>query len=150
MVKVWHSFGSEHSANLVMIGRFTTEAAAIALLEVIERLQVAANADEADGVIDTTAHEESYTDRMLEVSKELQLWTLSPSDYASFVYNVNAKRKGATIEFHTDDEEILGYVKLLIARGAKVEMYSADDYSEADMDEELNLPEVEGDHHGGK
>ena len=132
-MKIWRSHGSEHSANLVMIGHFKSVDEAKAALETIQKMEQKAGEDQARGRIDPYGGNNTrYSDALLEVAKEFDIWDLTPTDYASFVFEVHAKQVGKRLEFWTDDTEILGYVKLLVNRGAKVEVYSRDDYPTSD------------------
>lgn len=132
-MKIWFGYGSEHSANLVMIGHFKTVDEAKAALETIQKIEQKAGEDQASGRIDPYGGDnQRYPDALLEVAKEFDIWDLTPSDYASFVFEVHAKQVGSRLEFWTDDTEILGYVKLLVHRGAKVEVYSRHDHPSSD------------------
>src|SRR5688572_24390726 len=114
-MKIWQSYGSDHSANLVMIGHFKSVDDAKAALEAIEKLQAKAGQDESAGRIDPFGGANvRYSDALLEIASEFKIWDLTPSDYASFVFEVHAKQVENRLEFWTDDTEILGYVKLLI------------------------------------
>ncbi len=127
-MKIWQSFGSEHSANLVIIGRFTrTEDAASALKE-IEHMQTKVNDDLAEGRFNPFDFDDRYPDALLDVAKEINLWTLTPNDYASFAYDVQFQLNGNQLVCRTDDEEVLGFIKLLVRRGAKIEVFSAHDH----------------------
>jgi hypothetical protein len=47
---------------------------------------------------------------------------------AQFRYDINSERKNDQIVITTDELEVSAFLKLLIDKGARVEMYSAHDY----------------------
>jgi hypothetical protein len=131
-MKIWHGYGSEHSASTVMIGHFKSQDDAKSALKEIELLQMKAGKDQASGKIDPFGGlNDRYPDGLLEAAEKLHIWDLSLVDYSSFTFEFHTKQVDKRIEFYTDESEIIGYVKFLVGRGAKVEVYSTHDYPES-------------------
>jgi hypothetical protein len=127
-MKLWVGQGSEHSYNLVLVGRFTDETASRTVEEKYERLTKAAS----DGLPDTgwDEVEARFSDELVDLLKELKPWNMSRSDINGFAYHDAMSRNGATVTVTTEDAEVQGLIKLLIDQGAKVEIYSRHDWTE--------------------
>ncbi|MFK5894552.1 MAG: DUF6375 family protein [Pseudomonadota bacterium] len=121
-MKIWQSYGAEHSMNLVIIGRFK---------EVID-------AEEFESLIDSLInflHEHSDfdvdSDRFgREISDYLSkknLYCLSPQQLGQLLYDMHLEREGNEIRISSDDD-LNAFISLLIHKGAKVEAFSAHDY----------------------
>lgn len=122
-MKIWNSYGSEHSANLVMIGQFQNKLDAKDAETAIEEIGKYLNiSDERyDG-------EDQFTDGMLALLLKLKLHTFHPSELDQFTYDVSVKLKDDRIVITTDESDISAFLKILIECGAKVEVYSAHTY----------------------
>jgi hypothetical protein len=128
-LKIWVGYGSEHSHNLVIVGRFKTATDANVVADKIGRLRELADKGNA------IRHEEEWdeprfmlTEELLEALMALDMWSFSPSDLESMNYDLSIDTAGDTITVTTDEIEVLGILKLLISGGARVDMYSAHDY----------------------
>ncbi len=131
-MKVWVGFGSEHSANIRMIGHFTTPEDAAAAKRQLEELCELVAKD-----IDYNRLEENpmafYKDETLRKRLEsLRLYDLSPHDLAGLAGDHRIERQGNDIRIWTDEVEISGLLKFLIDRPARVEVYSAHDFPDED------------------
>lgn len=145
-MKIWIGHGSEHSYNLVLIGRFIDETRAAAVEEKFERLKEAATTQLPDL---GWGSDERFPDELLQVLKELKEWNLSRPEVENFGYDYSLKRRGDRIEITTDEGEIQGFLKVFIEAGARVEIYSAHDWtsdgesrSEDSDDTEVPVAEV--------
>ncbi|MBL8874078.1 MAG: hypothetical protein JNK90_30165 [Planctomycetaceae bacterium] len=128
-MKVWYGFGSDHSANLVMIGEFKTEQDAERVYELISTISDSASSDSASGVFDWGAQNEQFSEETEKRLRELKIYYMSPSDIADFAFlNTSIEKAGKQLQFRTDDVEIVGFVKLMVKNGAKVQVFSAYDY----------------------
>ena len=126
-MKLWNSYGSEHSANLVMIGRFKEEASAEKAMAAIEKVtDVMTSTDEEH------RHEgaQRFSEEALRVLKECKVYNLAPAELDQFNYGVTPKRNGDRIEIYTDEPDLSAFLKLLVDHGARVEVYCAMDYPE--------------------
>ena len=128
-MKVWSGFGSEHSANLVMIGHFQTAEHAQIALQQLEKLcacvQEEFDYDRFDD--DPTA---SYPQGpLVEMLKQLNLPHFSPEDIEHLARGQESvDRRNSRIEIRTDEYDVSGFLKFLVGKGARIEVYSAHDF----------------------
>jgi Family of unknown function (DUF6375) len=128
-MKAWLGFGSEHSSSIVMIGEFRTAEDAASAYELIEKLRENASSDRAAGVVDSWEKNDRYSPQTEKLLRELKLWGIAPDDIADFAnLETTIERSGATLQFWTDDVDIGGFIKLMVDRGAKVQVYSKHSY----------------------
>jgi len=127
-MKVWRLFGSEHSANLVMIGRFKEVTDAIKAKEVIDSIITQVRADEAAGLLKTGDLPDRYTDGMLELFQRVEVHTIRPEEVEQFSYEVTVKVDGKNVVLTTEEMDVSVFLKVLIDEGARVEVYSAHKY----------------------
>jgi hypothetical protein len=122
-MKIWNSYGSEHSANLVMIGSFKDVASAKRAEQIIDRIVEFMTDSEDD-------HEDAdrYSEAALALLSSLNTASLRPAELAQFRYDVNSKREKDRIVITTDEYDVSGFLKILIDAGARVEVYSAHIY----------------------
>lgn len=119
-MKIWNSYGSEHSANLVMIGHFQTKIDAEEAKSAIDRIAEYLNSsgERYDG-------SDRFSKEMLDLLIELKLHTFHPAEIDQFVYDVSVKTDDARIVITTDESDISAFLKVLLEHDAKVEVYSA-------------------------
>jgi hypothetical protein len=128
-MKIWRSYGSEHSMNLVMIGSFKQVADADEAKMLIEGLaEIARN--EPMRSYDDDPHESRFSNEALEFFRTSKVHTIGPTELEQFNYDVHVELKGTSLVLTTDESDVSGFLKLLIEKGAKVEVYSAHDYPE--------------------
>jgi hypothetical protein len=121
-MKIWKSYGSEHSANLVMIGHFKDEVSAEKAKEAIDEISDCLTAD-------TDHHEpERYSDAVYTLLKKLEVHSLSPTELEQFKFGVRPDVKGDRVVIRTDEPELSAFLKLMVDHGARVEVYCASDY----------------------
>ncbi len=126
-MKIWNGYGSEHSMNLVMIGHFKSADDAKKTKQLIEKL--------SEGLrdkIDVGTSRERFGDDVLNLLREENCYILSPSELEHFLYDTQTRVEGDKMIITTDESEISAFFKLMINKGAKVEIYSAHDYPEAE------------------
>lgn len=121
-MKLWNSFGSEHSANLVMIGRFKDSTSAENAKAAIDELTACLNSNNTD-----LHGTDRYPDGVLEVLKKIKLHSLAPSELEQFTYDVNVGLEDDKLVIKTDEVDVSAFLKLMIDNGARVEVYSAHD-----------------------
>ena len=133
-MKIWNSGASEHSMNLVMIGRFKQVQDAEEARRLIDRLseQVAAEA----GVYqhDSAALEQRFSEDMLQLLTESRLHTLGPSELGQFESEFDLKVVENQVVITTDEVEVSAFLKVLLDKGAHVEVYSAHEYPDKESD----------------
>jgi hypothetical protein len=130
-MKIWNGYGSEHSMNLVMIGHFKSEDDAKKTQEIIEKLSV-----ELRGKIDIGSNRENFGSEILEILKDADCYILSPGELEHFLYDTHTRVECDKIILETDETEVSAFFKLMIYKGAKVEVYSAHYYPDEQQDPE--------------
>lgn len=127
-MKIWYGYGSEHSMNLVMIGRFQDAVKAAKAKEVIDRLTEQVNAEVEAGVVKVGEPLQRFTDGMFDLLQKLNVYIFSPAELEQFAYDVNVAIEGSQIVLTTDEVDVSAFLKVLIDMGARVEVYSAHHY----------------------
>jgi hypothetical protein len=130
-MRIWSGYGSEHSMNLVMIGTFKeasdAEQAKQLIDDLVEKVRREPNIyDEKRSPL-----ESRFSDDILTILRRSKLSTIGPAELEQFAYDVDVQRNGKTVVLKTDEIEVSAFMKLLIERGARVEVYSTHDYPEA-------------------
>lgn len=127
-MKIWNGYGSEHSMNLVLIGKFKQEQDAEKVEKDIDRLSTQASKDDSHSIAFANPEDQRFSDEMLSLMRSLNLNTLGPADLEQLVSDHYLRREGDRITVTTDEAEVSAFVKLFIEAGAKVEVFSAHDY----------------------
>ena len=127
-MRIWHSHGSEHSMNLVLIGRFETVSGAEAALERMEALRALAATEWSDDV--WGRNDERMPGALRDELSKLKLYEMGPSDVDIYAYEHNVDRKGSTVRVWTDESDIQGFLKVLLYLGARVEVFSRHHWNE--------------------
>jgi len=127
-MKIWNGYGSEHSMNLVLIGKFKRAKDAEKVEKDIDKLSAQASKDDSFSIAFASPEDQRFSEEMLSLMRSLNLNTLGPSDLEQLVSNHHLMREGDRITVKTDEAEISAFVKLFIEAGAKVEVFSAHDY----------------------
>lgn len=127
-MKIWNEYGSEHSMNLVLIGRFKRAHDAEKVEKDINKLSAQASKDDSHSISFGEPEDQRFSDDMLSLLCSLKLNTLGPADLGQLVSEHHLRREGDRITVTTDEAEVSAFVKLFIEAGAKVEVFSAHDY----------------------
>jgi hypothetical protein len=127
-VKIWNGYGTEHSMNLVMIGQFKDAATAQTALDTIKAATSAVQAELDAGRLAMGEPQDLFTDEMLRTVGDLRMHSIGARELEQFLYDVTLERRGEQLILKTDEVEVQVFVKLLLAHGARVEMYSAHDH----------------------
>lgn len=122
-MKIWHGYGSEHSMNLVMIGHFKSPEDAKEAQELIEQLT-----EGLSDKIEVGKSRDRFGDDVMNLLRQTECYNLSPSDLEHFLYDMRTRVEGDKIILTTDEIDVSAFFKLMIEKGAKVEIYSAHDY----------------------
>jgi hypothetical protein len=113
--------------NLVMIGTFkeAVEADQTKQLidEMIERVR-----DEPQQPMDLDPQQSRFSKEMLAFLMKSKLNTIGPAELDQFNYDLSTTLEGNKVVLRTDESEVSAVLKLMIERGARVEVYSAHDY----------------------
>ncbi len=114
--------------NLVMVGRFEAAVTAETVKGVIERLTEAVEAEVDAGRLTVGEPLDSYSDEILKLLLDLEVHSLSPGQLEQFLYDVRVNRDGDSVVITTDEIEVEAFLKLMLAKGGRIEIYSAHDY----------------------
>jgi hypothetical protein len=134
-MKLWYGYGSEHSMDLVMIGRFRTAEGAAKAAQIIKLLTEKVSAENAAGRIDFGGIGQRLSDGMRDFLNKLKIHSIGPAELEQFAYDVTVKVEGNEIVIRTDESEVSAFLKVLLDQEAKVEIYSAHHYPPADDDD---------------
>lgn len=128
-MKIWNGYGSEHSMNLVLIGKFKKAQDAKKVEEDIKKLSDQAMEDESHSLAFGPDPEDlRFSEDMLSLLHSLKLYTLGPAELGQLVFDHQLSREDDRITVTTDEADVSAFVKLFIEAGAKVEVFSAHDY----------------------
>lgn len=127
-MKIWYQHGSEHSANLVMIGHFENVADATKAKAIIDALTKQVREEESSGTRTIGRPSDRYGDAMLDLLGKLDIASIGPSELEQFAYEVNIKAQGNDLVLTTEELDISAFLKVMFLKGARVEVYSAHDY----------------------
>lgn len=127
-MRIWHSYGSEHSMDLVLIGTFETVSSAEAAVERMEALKALAEAEGTDD--DWRRQDELMPDTLREGLRELNLYEMGRYDVDIYAYEHSVERKGTTVRVWTEESEVQGFLKVLLHLGARVEVFSRHNWNE--------------------
>ena len=126
-MKIWRAYGSEHSMNLVMIGHFTSVSDANKTQRSIERF-----AKRLSDVIDVEHTPDRYGDDIMEVLREVGCYILSPTELEHFRVPKTMKLNGNQITLEITAMAASGFVKIMVEKGAKVEVLPVSNQSESE------------------
>jgi hypothetical protein len=125
-MKIWNSYGSEHSANLVMIGTFKDAASAEKAKAIIDEITDFMNTSGDDH-----RNADRYSDGVMQLLQKVGFNSVYPAELEQFTYDVHSNVNGNQVVFATDEVDVSAFLKLMVERGARVEVYSAHDYPES-------------------
>jgi uncharacterized protein DUF6375 len=124
-MKIWRSYGSEHSMNLVMIGRFKDAADAAQAKDLIDQLTSHVLDDDQ-----TDRDAERFSDSMLDLLMKLKVHSVGPAELDQFRSDVSVTLKDNQVELRTDEVDVSAFLKVLLDNGARVEVFSAHNHPE--------------------
>lgn len=127
-MRIWRSYGSEHSMDLVLIGKFETVSGAEAAIERMEALKALAESEGIDD--DWHRQDERMPDKLVEELLKLKLYEMGRSDVDIYAFEHSIERNGATVRIWTDESEVQGFLKVLVHLGARVEVFSRHSWNE--------------------
>jgi hypothetical protein len=124
-MKIWHGYGSEHSMNLVMVGSFKTVEDAKAAKDLIDNLTN--RLAQKLGVDGKTAR---YNDETMAVLKEENFYVAAPMELEQLSYDYSLEIEGDKLIFKTEESDFSVFLKAMIEKGGKIEVYSAHEYQD--------------------
>lgn len=131
-MKIWNQHGSEHSANLVMIGHFENPADATKAKEIIDALTQHVREEETSGTRTLGEPTERYGTAMLDLLAKLNVMSLGPRELEQFLYEVSVNVEGSRIILTTEEIDISAFLKVLFDQGARIEVYSAHNHPDSE------------------
>jgi hypothetical protein len=131
-MKIWYGYGSEHSMNLVMIGRFKNANDAEKAKEMIDTLTKAVNEDVESGLLELGNPPQRFNERLLEILKKANIYIIGAHEFEQFAYEFNVKVDGDKVVLKTDESDVSAFLKVLVHEGAKVEVYSAHNFPDSE------------------
>lgn len=131
-MKIWYQHGSEHSANLVMIGHFEDATEAMKAKEIIDAITKQVAEDQDKGTLVLGSPSERYGKEMLDLLGRLNVASIGPRELEQFAYEVSVKVEGSKIVLTTEEIEISAFLKVMFDRGARIEVYSAHNHPNTD------------------
>lgn len=129
-MKIWNGYGSEHSANLVIIGKFASASDAQNNLGFLNEVIEVAQRDYDSGELQNSIQKNEISEGIMELYRRTQL-LLGSTDAEQLLYDFNAKQEGDKIVITTNELEINAVLKVLLHGSAKIEVYSAHDHDSA-------------------
>lgn len=129
-MKIWYQHGSEHSANLVMIGHFKDATEATKVKEIIEALTKQVLEDQEKGTLVIGSPSERYGKEMLDLLGRLNVASIGPRELEQFAYDVSVKVEGSEVVVTTDEIDVSAFLKVMFDHGARIEVYSAHTHKE--------------------
>ena len=126
-MKVWRGYGSEHSMNLEMIGQFKSVDDARKTKQTIDQLT-----EKLADKIEVGRTRNRFGDEVSALLKDANIYTLGPLELEQFLYDVSTRIEEDKLILTTDESEVSAFMKLMIDRGAKIEIFSAHDYPDAE------------------
>lgn len=126
-MKVWRGYGSEHSMNLVMIGQFKSVDDARKTKQTIDQLT-----EKLADKIEVGRTRNRFEDEVFALLRDANIYTLGPLELEQFLYDISTRIEEDKLILTTDESEVSAFIKLMIDRGAKIEIFSAHDYPDAE------------------
>ena len=126
-MKIWYGHGSEHSMNLVMIGKFKTAKEAENAFDVLTQLQHG-----LEEHVDLDSPRERYSDATRDLLTRLKCHNLGPNELEQFLYHHEARLEDDQVIITTEESDVSAFLKTMVEKGAKVEIFSGHDYPDAE------------------
>lgn len=127
-MKIWNGYGSEHSMNLVMIGQFVSADDAIEAKEAIDKFKEWVDAEIEAKTLEPGNPPTRYSDKILDFLKDQHQYHIGLFELEQFAYDVNVEVDKDKVVIKTDESDVSAFLKVLLDRGARIEVYSAHDY----------------------
>ncbi len=127
-MKIWNQHGSEHSANLVMIGHFEDVTKATKTKDIIDEItkQVLEERDNETLIVGSPSNR--YSDEMRNLLMRLNVPSVGPHELEQFAYEFNVKIEKDNLILTTEELDISAFLKIMFHENARIEVYSAHDH----------------------
>ncbi|MEL4319878.1 DUF6375 family protein [Leifsonia sp. YIM 134122] len=117
--------------DLKLIGHFASTDDARVARDAIAILTEAAELERDEGRLEYGEPPQMFSDRLLEAMSDTGVHSLGHADVEQFLYDAHVEAQDADVVVRTEEIDVLAYVKVLIAKGARVEIYSMHDHDSA-------------------
>ncbi len=133
-MKMWNEYGAEHSSRMRVIGKFKDARSAAIAKEYIDNL--IDNLAKVVGMDDRRTH---FSEDISDVLLNAKFHMLHPFEIDQFFGEriPSFDKKSDTLTLYTDEAEVTALIKLLLHKGARVEVFSENDYPPDEDEEEL-------------
>lgn len=122
-MKIWKSYGSEHSSDLIMIGKFKSVHDAEEAKELLDSLFIG-----LEKLIEYNLDADRFPEKVRSFLHSKKIYTLQPQELNQFLLDIRMSLAGDTIKITTEEHDISALQKILFDHGAKVEIFSGHDY----------------------
>ena len=127
-MKIWKGYGSEHSANLVIIGTFKTIEDASEVKGIIEELTAVVRDDEKNGLIKAGESYNRLSESISNFVLKSNFGRFDYSDPAQLLLDYKLTQDSEKIIINTEEQSIQIFINAMLHRGGKVEVFSNHDY----------------------
>ena len=123
-MKIWTGYGSEHSANLVMLGKFKTPEDATNFLAELEKLERLIQEDDSG--------DDVFSEFPKKIMDEIFHGHIrfcndfAPKDLDDFRMNLQRYQRDddqTILEFKSDETGWAGLIKMMLNAGARIELF---------------------------
>lgn len=128
-MKLWYGFGSEHSMRLRMIGKFKEIGDASEAMRAIDEITDLVNKEVDSGEIELDGRTDRYSVAMLDLLDNLHISTVSPRELEQFAYEISIDQIKDEVIITSEESDVSAYLKIMIDKGARLEVYSAHNYA---------------------
>ena len=111
-----------------MIGRFATAEDALLAIKELEELTELVTATFNYDRFDEDPMSLFKDGTLRENLTKLGIYSFSPEDIETLVREYGLSRSGVEVEIRTEELDVSGFLKFMIHKGARVEVYSAHNY----------------------
>jgi hypothetical protein len=120
--------------NLVMIGRFREARDAEEARKLMEAIIRQATEEFVSPLYDAKPKDHRFSNEMRNILDGAKIYDLSPQEVQQFAFDVRVKDVGSEVTVTTDESDVSGFLKVLLDRGARIEVYSKHDYTDSERD----------------
>ena len=100
--------------------------------QIFDALKSQVEEDSADGSIEIGSHSDRFSRKMLDLLGQVKIFDLRPDELEQLGYDHSLKIDGAKLVLTTDESDVSAFLKIMVDHGARVEVYSAHQYSESE------------------
>jgi hypothetical protein len=111
-----------------MIGHFKDVGSAAQAKQILDQLTEQVRMDAEAGLIEIGQHTDRFSDPALDLLQKISVHILSPDEMEQFGYDFNLKVDDANVVLTTDESDVSAFLKVMIDKGARVEVYSAHEH----------------------